>query len=372
MATRVKKISLTLQEVKDSHRFLKISMKEGKYITSRVQIAGHKTTWAKTPDVVYSPGTGLAGVKGEIIDFLKSCSDRNDDSAADIRDAFEKDKLITSANHKDFADYIEKITMQQHEITKSAKGTVAAVTAKISLIPRELIPDLLAHVREVRKQNGVSGCGSSKTNIIQSYLDAVRGTDKVFRIHGCDSSGKTGDSKLRTAERESLSKTTIPLADTGDLSYFYIPASHDEKRFVVNFMTLYFSHVDGLKPTEASAKARSFAEDLLSPYKKGRGGRKSSPSHKSRSSSRSAKRSSSARSVASAGLVARERSVSRSRATSVPSRSPSVSPRRTSSAYGSGPTHTKSPARSASPGTSPSQATTTKRFRLPVKAKPTA
>lgn len=371
MATRVKKISLSLQEVKDSHRFLKISMKDGKYITSRVQIAGHKTTWAKTPDVVYSPDTGLAGVKGEIIDFLKSCSDRNDDSAADVRNAFEQDKLITLSNHKDFSDYIEKITMKQHEISKSSKGA-AAVPAKIDLINREFIPDLLALVREVRKQNGVSGCGSSKTNIIQSYLDAVRGTDKVFRIHGCDSSGKTGDSKLRTAERESLSKTTIPLADTGDLSYFYIPASHDEKRFVVNFMTLYFSHVDGLKPTEASAKARSFAEDLLAPYKKGRGGRKSSPSHKSRSSSRSAKRSSSARSVASAGVVARERSVSRSRATSVPSRSPSVSPRRTASAHATVPTHTKSPVRSASPGTSPSQATTTKRFRLPVKAKPSA
>ena len=395
MTTRVKKISSSLQEVKDSHRFLKVSMKDGKYNSNRVQIAGYKTTWAKNPDVVYSPETGLAGIKGDIIDFLKSRRDKNDDSVDEVLTQFENNPMITSTNQKEHLDYIEKMSMKYHESTKSATGSGAggggaSPVGRISLIDRELIPDFLNHVREVRSQTGVSG-KSSKTDIIQSYLEAVRGTDKVYRIHGCDSTGKAGESKLRTAIRAELAKTTIPLADSGDLSYFVIPAEHDEKRYVINFMTLYFAHVDGLKPTEASTKARSFAEDLLAQYKKGRG-RKSSPkrstSHKSRSSSvrdtsLKAKRSSSVKSVASGSVsaaVSRERSVSRSRATSVPSRSPSVSPKRTASAHAVARHPSKSPVRSgqrsaercASPGTSPVQATTTKRFRLPVKTKPTA
>lgn len=269
---RVKTISKTLEEVRASHRFLKVAFKDKVYSTSRVQINGHKTIWAKDPDVVYSPETGLAGRREIVVDYLKSRSDRSDESADEVLREFNADKrLITSKNFEKYADYIEDKTRDRQ------KTTADEGTGKVHLIPREQIPDLLARVREVRGQVSSSG-KTSRADVIGQYLKKIE-DGKVFRIHGCTQEGLSAEGKLlrSTTKDGTSSKTSVALGDKAPLSHFYVPMSYDNKRYVVNFMTLYYMHVDQMKAQDAQTKARQFAEDLLVQYKKVRGGRTSSP-----------------------------------------------------------------------------------------------
>lgn len=376
----VKSISATLKEVRDSHRFLKITEKNGSYTATRVQISGYKTAWAKNPNVVYSPKTGLSGVPSEVIDYLKSRGDRNDDSAEDVISQFKKDDHITFKNHEKHMDYITDLSRDRAKVVRDN----ITGAPKINLIPREEIADLLARVQEVRKHSG-SGSKSTKTKIIQEYLDTIRGTDKVFRVHGCDPSGMLGGQKLRTASRKDISsKSTIYLGSSGDLNHFCIPASYDEKRYVVNFMTLYYMHTEGMKQSDATVKARTFADDLLAQYKKVRGRKVSQTRGRSSSTrSRSGSRSSSDR--RSKSTVTRKTSATPSKSpTRTPSKSPAKSPIRAkspvrsdspkqtaSTVQSAGSSRVKSPPRSTIPrgATSPpaTQAGKTRRFQLPTR-----
>lgn len=283
--TRVKSISSILKEVKDSHRFLKVSFKDGAYSTSRVQINGHKTIWAKDSEVVYSPATGLAGRPDVVDDFLRSRADRSDDSAEDVRKEFKSDRgLITFKNQDKHRDYMESKALERERAVVDCAGTV-----KMSLVPREQIPDLLARAREARGQVSTTS-KSSRADVIGEYLKKIEETGKVYRVHGCTADGRTADGKhLRSTARDGLSsKSTIPLASTKPLDHFYIPTAYDNRRYVVNFMTLYYMHADNEKLSEAQTRARNFAEELLAPYKKVRGAKAAgdaSPSKRARSSS---------------------------------------------------------------------------------------
>jgi hypothetical protein len=396
MAThRVKEISKTLDEVKSKHRFLKVSMKGKDHSTNRVYIAGRDATWAKDKEVVFSPSTHLAGKKAVVVDFLKSRIERNDPSAEVILKTFETDPKMITFETKDApknVDYMTNITLLHQKEAKERSPSAA----RMVLPERDDIPDFLAHYLELRNQAGAGG-RSSKADIIQVYMDKVAGTTKVIRIYGCDPDGKSNDRQLSVAERDQLSKTTIPLADSGFLNQVYVPAHTDSTRSVVNFMTLLYMHTEGLKQSEAVTKARTFATDLLAQYKKVRG-RKASPSGRSLS----AKPRSSSRPASRAGSVARasgsrKASKSPARSTRAVSKSParsavravSKSPARSASRPASraaSPMKSRSvsrgravsPKRSAEtspkkssspgPGTSPKQpATTTRTFRIPKK-----
>lgn len=400
---RVKTISRTLEEVRASHRFLKVAFKDGQYSTSRVQINGHKTIWAKDQDVVYSPATGLAGRKDMIEDYLKSRSDRSDTSADEVLRDFKADKgLITFKNHEKYADYIEDKTRDRQ------KATAEEGSGRMVLVPREQIPDLLARVREVRGQVA-SGGKTSRADVIGQYVKKIE-DGKVFRIHGCTQEGLSADGKLlRSTTKESISsKNSVALGDKAPLNHFVVPMSYDNKRYVVNFMTLYYQHFDNMKHADAQVKAKTFAEDLLVQYKKVKGtaGRTSSPRTRDRSGSRRSRASSTgsdgsakvrksrspkpaadgaagaaAASPAASATPARARSQSRSRSAS-PAKaatreksqsrpraaSPPKSPRgRTDSTVqsaGSSGTPTRSPSPN---GTSPKPSAKGKVFRLPSK-----
>lgn len=402
---RVKTISKTLEEVRHSHRFLKVAFKDGAYSTSRVQINGHKTIWAKDADVVYSPETGLAGRRDIIEDYLKSRADRSDDSADEVLREFKADKrLITSKNFEKYSDYIEDKTRDRQ------KATADEGSGKVPLVPREQIPDLLARAREVRGQVSSSG-KTSRADVIGQYLKKIE-DGKVFRIHGCTQEGLSAEGKLlrSTTKDGTSSKSSVALGDKAPLSHFYVPMSYDNKRYVVNFMTLYYQHVDNMKAPDAQAKARTFAEDLLVQYKKVRGGRASSPKPRDGSKPRSGSRKPRASSADSAGSAAKPKkarspsakprdasaspktprapsvkkdrspSPAKPRAASPPktprAASPAKSPRgRTDSTVQSaGSSRAATPTRSPSPsGTSPKpSAKGGKVFRLPGTKKPTA
>lgn len=383
---RVKTISKTLEEVRSKHLFYKVTFKKGQYSTSRVQINGHKTIWAKDPDVVYSPGTGLAGRQDIVIDFLKSRADRSDSSAEEVLREFKADKgMITSKNYEKHSDYIHDKTRDRQ------KATADDGNGKVNLIPRDKIVDLLARVREIRGQVSSSG-KTSRADIIGQYLAKVK-EGKVFRIHGCTQEGLSAEGKLlRSTTKDGTStKSSVALGDTAPLSHFFVPMQYDNKRYVVNFMTLYYMHVDSMKMQDAQAKARTFAEDLLSQYRKaGRVSRASTP--KPRSSSRSSSRKPRASSAGSTGShkrspspktdattpeapavsPVRSRSASKSRA-----KSPSKpkSPRATSKSrqrsdstvQSAGSSRAATPTRSPSPASTSPKASKAKVFRLPSK-----
>lgn len=281
---RVKTISKTLEEVRASHRFYKVTYdsKTKQFGTSRIQINGHKAIWAKDQKVVYSPATGLAGHEDIIVDFLKFRADKSDSSAEDVLKQFRADKnLITFKNHEKHSDYIADKTRDRQKATDSEGH------GKVTLIPRDRIPDLLTRVREVRGQVSSSG-KASRADVIAQYLEKVK-EGKVVRIHGCTQEGLSPEGKLlRSTTKDGTSvKGSVALGDSTPLSHFVVPTSYENKRYVVNFMTLYYMYTDSMKMAEAQTKARTFAEDLLAQYKKVRGGRAAAPS---RSSSRSSSR----------------------------------------------------------------------------------
>lgn len=287
MASRGKSIADTLQAVRDNHRFFKVVGKSGRggartYTTSRVQINGHKMIWAKDPQVVYSPATGLAGRREDIVDYLRSRADASDETADDVRRQFEADpNVITEKNKDQHMDYIQTKTLQRDRANQAAGAN------KVELVPRELIPDLLARAREVREQSSAAG-KSSRSDIIATYLKKVEDTDKYYRIHGCTAEGLTLDGKqLRCANRSDISdKTSVFLGTTPPLDRFSVPNSYDNKRYVINFMTLYYIHTQNLKYADAHTQAKTYAEDLLSQFKKSRG-RKGSPTPPRRKKSQS-------------------------------------------------------------------------------------
>lgn len=345
---RVKTISKTLEEVRASHRFLKVTFKDGTYSTSRVQINGHKTIWAKDADVVYSPETGLAGRRDVVVDYLKSRADRSDDSADEVLREFNADKrLITSKNFEKYADYIEDKTRDRQ------KATADEGTSKIHLIPREQIPDLLARVREVRGQVSSSG-KTSRADVIGQYLKKIE-DGKVFRIHGCTQEGLSAEGKLlrSTTKDGTSSKSSVALGDKAPLSHFFVPMSYDNKRYVVNFMTLYYMHVDQMKAQDAQTKAKQFAEDLLGQYKKVRGGRASSPKPRATSGSRKSRASSADSAGSVASKTRKARAASTDGSASPKSRKASASPAgaspKTSRAKSPSQTRSKSPSKAKTP-----------------------
>jgi hypothetical protein len=327
---RVKTISKTLEEVRASHRFYKVTYdtKTKQFGTSRIQINGHKAVWAKDQKVVYSPATGLAGHEENIIDFLKfRADDKSDSSAEEVLKQFRADKgLITFKNHEKHSDYIADKTRDRQKATDSEGH------GKISLIPRERIPDLLTRVREVRGQVSSSG-KASRADVIAQYLEKVK-EGKIVRIHGCTQEGLSPEGKLlRSTTKDGTSvKGSVALSNAAPLSHFVVPTSYENKRYVYNFMTLYYMHVDSMKMADAQSKARVFAEDLLSQYKKARGGRTAAAG---RSSSRSSSRKSRA---ASSDSGARSSS-----------RKASKSPKSHPTVDGASPTAQDSPTSAASP-----------------------
>lgn len=287
MTSRSKPIKSTLDEVMETCRFLKVHSKRTgetvEYRSTRVQINGCHLIWAKNKHVVYSVSTGLAGTREDVVDFLKSRDNVNDDSAKEVLEAFKNDKkMITSENFQDFNDYIQDKTRDRDALNDSKK---------VDLIPLDEIPDLLAKVRELRGQVS-SDTRVSRNEIIKTYLTKIEETGKIYRLHGCSSEGHTADGKpLRLADRDSFAKNTIFLADSGPLSHFSIPAVCDatHKRYVVNFMTLYYGYTESLKHADAQAKARTFADELLAPFNKKapprKGGRGTSPAGSKKSKS---------------------------------------------------------------------------------------
>lgn len=382
-AANLTSIATTLKGVRDAHMFLKIAeKKDGVLSPTRIQITGHDSTWKKTPDFVYSPATGLAGTKADVKRFLNLRIERNDESAAQVLKEFEKDDVITHKNHtqQKYADKITDITRGHRAQAKSRETSVK----KTPMIDREKIPAFFNRVREIRVASG-NGSRSVKTDIIRQYLDQIKGTDKVFRIHGCGPDGKSKDQKLRTADRKKLSKESILLGDSGDLSYFAVPAEYDERRYVANFMALYYMHAENLKHTDAVTQAREFAETLLSPYKKIRG-RRVSPASRSRSGSPKSRsgsgRSARSQSPRKARSVTTRKTVSPASRGSSPVRSPSrgrsaspaKTPKRTASTVQTAGSSRvgASPARSPSPVKTPRAAAAgagqARRFRVPPRA----
>lgn len=407
-ATRnLKSIADTLSGVRSDHRFLKVSPKEGGGFTvTRVQVSGQQTVWKKHPDVVYSPATGLAGRPHDVLEYLRHRDDNSDDSSAGVIQAFEDDKShwITPESYDDNHAVIEQMTFH--------RKAAAAPAQKMTLIEPLQIPDLLQRVRDMRGQTPSTRV--SKFDVIGTYLKVLEDDPAVrYRIHNCAADG----SGLRKTNSTSISSQSIPLSsDThSHLSRFYIPSNYENRKFVSNFMTRYYMYEDKLRPADAAAKAKAFAEDLLAPYKKAKktttrgrsvspkGGRSSSPGAKKQTAGRT-RSSSTTKTVSRAAShkvashkdgdthqVARSSSprkttvrASRSKspvhhdvgspahsASESPPRSASKSPPRSASkspsrAASKSPPRTasRSPSRSPSPSTSP-KVTASKTLRLP-------
>jgi hypothetical protein len=107
---------------------------------------------------------------------------------------------------------------------------------------------------------------NSISSIIQVYIDKVKGTTKVVLIYGCDHDGKSNNHQLRVVERNQLLKPLIPLAKFGDLNHFYVPVHLNSQRSVINFMTLYYMHTEGLKKSDATINALKFTFIFFEPY----------------------------------------------------------------------------------------------------------
>lgn len=88
-------ISETLRDDKKSQCFSLVSKNINyTYTIRQIKINDFKNIWLQNPTFVYSPGTGLVGVKSNVIDYLKFRIDLDDDSAIDILDDFESDYQI--------------------------------------------------------------------------------------------------------------------------------------------------------------------------------------------------------------------------------------------------------------------------------------
>jgi len=317
-ATRnLKSIADTLSGVRSDHRFLKVSSKEGGGFTvTRVQVSGQQTVWKKHPDVVYSPATGLAGRPHDVLEYLRHRDDNSDDSSAGVIQAFEADKShwITPESYDDNHAVIEQLKLHRK---------AAAPTPKMTLVEPRQIPDLLQRVRDMRGQTPSSRV--SKSDVIGTYLKVLEDDPSVrYRIHNCAADG----SGLRKTNSASISGQSIPLSSDSNshLSRFYIPSNYENRKFVSNFMTRYYMYEEKLRPADAATKAKTFAEDLLAPYKKAK-----KPAARGRSVSpkggRSSSRSSSPRASSKKQTVDRSHSASTSK--TVP-RSRAASPKVTS------------------------------------------
>lgn len=351
-SSRLRSIKTTLEEVRKTYRFLKVtSPRKNEYTTTRIMIAGHETAWKKNPNQVYSLATGLAGEKEVVSEYLKSRGDGGDPTADEVRKQFLADDLITSKNYQKHKDAITDISRKQSETAPKPSG-------KVELPPRELIPELFERVREI--MDAKNSGRQNKASIIGEYLDKVLGTNKVYRVVGCNPNGMAGDSKLRTAERESVAKNTIYLGKSGELNHFCIPPHYKYRNDVKNFMTLYYQYKDNEKRAEATEKAREFAENLLGDYKKSGRGRSVTSRSNSGGRSRPASRSGSPQSRGSS----RSKSPKGGPASPPPSRSPSKTPTR-----GRSVTPKKTPVRAtSSPRRSPSPKVAAKpRIRIPTR-----
>lgn len=365
-----KSISESLDKNKAKGSFLKvINNPKGNYSTSVVHI-GQKSIFTKNPGFVYSKSTHLAGVPSIICDFLKGKSDAGDMSAYDIRVEFEKEQknnlLITEDNFDQHKDYIIEVNRNRESSPNES------ALNESELVEVEQLGKLYEHLKALRGQIQ-SVTRPSKTDIIPECIKKGKETGRITRVHGCGPDGKTLNGKrLHDANPSDISeKTTIHLGKEGeDLYYFCIPASWNEHRSIVNFMCLYYKHFNPeMSNNDVMRKAKEFATDLLSPYRKSRGSRSAS-SRKSRSSSGRRSHSNSSKEVRDAVAVdekpkpetpAEDKS---NKHTSSRSRSRSKS---RSHSRGRSPSKSRSP---SLPSTSPKSVKTAKRtFRIPGASK---
>lgn len=253
----------TLEKVKESFRFLKITRSDSSaknpYKTSRVHISGAEKVWESNPDLVYSISTGLAGVEKDVIEFLK-LRDEADSSASDILKEFVNNAKVTKNNYNDFKDQITDIKINRTNLSK------ANPTQKIELIDRSKLPELAKRVEEVRKQ--LSNDSSGHKSIMNDYLKVLNDDENAYlRVHGCGSDCKQNGQKLRFTTKDNLAESTVPLANDGVLSRVYTQTSYSELKYIKNFMTHYFMVHDGVSKDKAKTEAKDFAENLLAPYK---------------------------------------------------------------------------------------------------------
>lgn len=372
ISNRLKSISDTLEKVRKDHRFYKVTSKGDGFSTTHTQISSHPSAWKKNPAIVYSPATGLAGHPDDIVQFLRHRDDSSDTSSAEVLRAFEADKAhwITHRNRED-PSHIKMI-----EEMRENRKNVASTSKKMDLVESDQIIDLYQKIREMRTSSPQS-VRTSKADVMKGYLKNLEDPTVCYRIHKCAPDG-TG---IRKAIVGSTSNKTVPLSQTSSspLSRCYIPADYENRKYVVNFMTLYYMHEDHLRQQEAATKAKSFAEDLLAPYKKTKAtsrGRDRDTS-KSRSSSGSRRSPARKRSTSTGGEDSDGKATTSTRSARSPKRvsrpaspKPSAKASRSSSA---GSTHSRSvsPTRKTSAASSRRASSKTREASSPVKSRET-